>query len=296
MREAHNWILLGGLGAAVLMGACATGSDASTETEEDDTSSRSTTTGGGSQQGGGGAGPTTVGPGPGPGGNGPGPGAGGSSDGGGGEAGVGGFGGAGGAGNGGIGGNGGAGNNGGNGGSGGTPIVCTPILLDPSFEAGTPNPSWDEASTNFGTPLCSVAACNSAVGSGARTGAWWYWGGGHAAPLFGVEQEISVAAQTLVIPAGTATLEWYMEMPNCDTGIIDYFGVVVDGNVIYQTDTFTDASCGLIGYQLQSIVIDAYADGGTHTVEIVTDQLHDDLFSSSVTNVFVDDVTLVSCQ
>jgi hypothetical protein len=48
-------------------------------------------------------------------------------------------------------------------------------VADPSFEAGTPNPSWDEASTNFGTPLCSPGSCGA---TGARSGTWWAWYGG----------------------------------------------------------------------------------------------------------------------
>ncbi|MCA9871967.1 MAG: hypothetical protein KC487_16495, partial [Anaerolineae bacterium] len=30
------------------------------------------------------------------------------------------------------------------------------VVADGGFEAGTPNPYWSEASTNFGTPICDV--------------------------------------------------------------------------------------------------------------------------------------------
>ncbi len=185
---------------------------------------------------------------------------------------------------------------GGGGGAGGTPIVCTPILLDSSFEAGTPNPSWAESSTNFGTPLCTTASCG---GGSPLTGTWFYWGGGYLAPVFGFGTEISIVSQTLVIPVGTATLEWRMAMPNCDVGftVEDYFGIRIDGTtVVYLTDTLSDPSCGSSVYQLRSVNLSAFADGGTHSIEIITDQYFDDFISTDVTNVFVDDVVLTSCQ
>jgi hypothetical protein len=190
----------------------------------------------------------------------------------------------------------GGGGMGGGGGAGGGGIVCTDIVLDGSFEAGTPNANWSESSTLFGTPLCSAAGCNAAVGSGPRTGTWWYWGGGAAPPFFGSDNEISTVTQSVTIPAGTATLEWYMEMPNCDTGLIDFFDVTIDGAVLYQTNTLSEPSCGVTGYVHHTVNITAYADGGSHTIQFLVDQIADYFLSNDTTNVFVDDVVLTSCQ
>ena len=252
-------------------------------------------------QGQGGSGGSAGGPGSGGAGNSPGPGSGGSADGGGGaNGGMGGAGAFGGMGAGGMGmggmGTGGMGANGG-GGAGGMMPICTQILLDPSYEGGSPNAAWTESSTLFTTPLCSVASgCNGAVGSGARTGTWWFWGGGAPPPIIGADQEVSIVSQVVTIPVGTATLDWYMEMPNCDTGVVDFFGIRVDGTVVYQTDTLTDPACGQLGYQQRSVDLAAYANGGQHTVEFIVDQLADWIQSVGVTNVFVDDVALTSCQ
>src|SRR5690606_32233640 len=52
------------------------------------------------------------------------------------------------------------------------------IVFDGSFEEGSPNPVWEEASTNFGTPLCAVGSCGSNPAFVPHTGDWWAWFGG----------------------------------------------------------------------------------------------------------------------
>ena len=50
------------------------------------------------------------------------------------------------------------------------------VVQDGGFEAGTPNPFWTEASTNFGTPLCDEAGCGNGGGTSfPLTGSWWAW-------------------------------------------------------------------------------------------------------------------------
>src|ERR1044071_6381565 len=79
------------------------------------------------------------------------------------------------------------------------------IVADGSFEAGTPNPSWAESSTNFGTPLCSQSLCDPSGSTTARTGQWWAWFGG--AP--GLYEHASLT-QSVGIPSGGATLVFYL--------------------------------------------------------------------------------------
>ena len=57
------------------------------------------------------------------------------------------------------------------------------LIQDGSFEAGSPNPFWTESSTNFLTPLCTLADCGDGLGTaGPRTGLVWAWFGGVDGP------------------------------------------------------------------------------------------------------------------
>ena len=292
------WLVGVGLCAA-LTAACAKGSS---EVDEGDDTGPVTTVGPGGAGGTNPVGP--VGPGVGGAGNNPGPGPG---VGGGGTGATGGAGGAGtgGAGTGGIltqGGAGGVGGVGGSGTGGGGGSTCTQVLLDTGFEAGSPNPTWTEQSTNLPTPLCTVADCGMGGGTGPRTGSWWFWGGGVAVALPNSKQEVGGVEQTITNPAGTATLDYYLQIPSCDTQTVpdlrDFFGVVVDGTVVYVTDTVTEntaGNCGVAVYQQRSINLNTYADGGAHTIRFEVDQLYDSFFSNGVSNFFVDDVALTAC-
>jgi hypothetical protein len=157
----------------------------------------------------------------------------------------------------------------------------TDVIMDGGFEAGIPNPFWAEASTNFGTPLCDVPSCGTGTGTGPHTGAYWAWFGG-----IGAYEEGSVS-QSVTLSSGTATLSFYLEQIVCDSAA-DYLEVTVDGNQVFYTDGGSPL-CGNLGYTLQTVDVSAYADGGTHTIEI-----HSEIFANNGggTNFFVDDVVL----
>lgn len=290
------------MGFAGLAMACAQGSSSVDEGDDD-----GTTTTAGPGGAGGTAGPTTVGNGGA--GNTVGPGAGGSGamgtggdPSGAGGMGTGGMGTGGTQSSGGFGGTGGTGGAGtGGSGSGGAP-TCTQLFLDPSFNAGSPNPSWTEVSTNAGTPLCTVTNCGNGGGTGPRTGLWWFWGGGIAVPFPNFVEESAWVEQTVTIPAGTATLDFYFQIPSCDdstTAGLDLFGIFVDSNQVYITDHQAEGlagKCGVAAYELRSVNLDAYADGGQHTIRFEVYQIFDSFFSSQVTNFFVDDVALTACN
>ncbi|MCB8921337.1 MAG: carboxypeptidase regulatory-like domain-containing protein [Ardenticatenaceae bacterium] len=161
--------------------------------------------------------------------------------------------------------------------------VLDNLVADGSFEDGTPNSYWTEASTNFGTPICDEANCGLGTGTGPRTGTFWTWFGGIA----GYEE--GSVSQDVTIPAGTATLNFYLEQIVCDTAS-DYMEVTLDGNQVFYTDG-GNAICGVLGYSLQSADVSAYADGGTHTLEF-----HSEIFANggTGTNFFVDDVEIVA--
>jgi hypothetical protein len=160
------------------------------------------------------------------------------------------------------------------------------IILDTSFEAGFMGGVWTESSSNFGSPICDTASCPLGGGTGPRTGSNWAWFGGIDA------NETGIVSQVRVIPTGTATLTFWLEIPVCDgTGGTDTFTVRMDGNIVF-TRTNTHSSCNLLGYSKQTVSVSAYADGGSHTIEFRG------VFSASgtgVTNFFVDDVRLEPC-
>lgn len=151
------------------------------------------------------------------------------------------------------------------------------------LEAGTPNPSWTEASTNSGTPLCTVAGCGTGTDTGPRTGLWWTWFGGISA------FEDGSVSQSVVIPVGSTTLSFWVEAIVCATPA-DFLEVLVDGNQEFLVNG-SSPLCDVLGYSPQSVDISAYADGGAHTINF-----HSTIFGTNGggSNFFVDDVELLS--
>ncbi len=165
------------------------------------------------------------------------------------------------------------------GGAATSPVVLGSIVGDGSFEAGTPNPEWDEFSSNFGTPLCD-AVCGTGGGTGPRTGAWWAWFGGTTA------QETGIITQSVTIPAGTAELTFWLEIPATATGTNGFLSVRMDGTELFRAE---ETTTGYSTYAEVSVDVSAYA-GGTHTLSFfsTTDA------GSAVTNFFVDDVAITA--
>lgn len=155
------------------------------------------------------------------------------------------------------------------------------LIADPSFEDGSPNGFWTESSTNFGTPLCTVADCGTGTGTGPRTGTWWAWFGGTASV------ETGTMGQNVTIPSGSTSLDFYFEAPVC-AAAADFIRVTIDGTELWRADGNSSA-CGTVGYQQVSVPLGAFADGGSHAI----------LFESTSTgagntNFMVDDVSLAS--
>jgi hypothetical protein len=162
------------------------------------------------------------------------------------------------------------------------PVALAPstdeLVQDSGFEAGTPNPNWAEASTNFGTPLCTIASCGSGGGTGPRTGNWWAWFGGTSAV------ETGTLEQSGIIPRGSsATLSFFLEIPAADTP--GFLRVLLDGQLLFEV---TEAdSAQYAPYTPVTIDIKNFANGVAHTLrfESTTD-------AGAVTNFFVDDVII----
>lgn len=156
------------------------------------------------------------------------------------------------------------------------------LVVDGGFEAGTPNPNWDEASSNFGSPICDEAGCGLGGGTGPFAGTFWTWFGGIAAP------EVGSVSQSVTIPPGTAELNFQLEVPTCDGAASDFMQVLIDGTQVFET-TCGD---GLINpYELQTIDASTFADGGTYDLEF-----NSTIDGSAISNFFIDDVSLCSVE
>lgn len=135
-----------------------------------------------------------------------------------------------------------------------------------------------ETSTNFGSPLCTVATCGTGGGTGPRTGDWWAWFGGINIG------ETGTLEQTGFIPrASRATLSFFLEIPAMATP--GFLKVLLDGHLLFEA-THDDAA-RYAAYAPVILDISAYADGAAHVLrfESTTDP-------GGTTNFFVDDVSL----
>ncbi len=151
------------------------------------------------------------------------------------------------------------------------------IVADPGFEAGSPNPSWTEFSANFGTPLCTVAACGVGGGTGPHSGDWWTWFGGITVA------ESGFVEQSVTIPAGTANLTYWLEIPVA--GIPGTMTVSLGGTTIA---TYTEAdSAAYATYTQVTHNINSFT-GGTHMLRFEADNGA----GADVSNFFIDDIQI----
>lgn len=160
-------------------------------------------------------------------------------------------------------------------------VMAQNLIDDPSFEFGTPNPFWTESSTNFGTPLCTEGFCGNGGGTAlSHTGEWWAWFGGIAA------YEVAELAQSVVIPAGTASLSFWLFIGTSSGNGFDYLSVKIDGNTLFTAYEYTS---GYETYAQVVLDVSAFADGGSHNVSFLSQ-----ILGPAVTNFSVDDVELLS--
>ncbi len=163
-------------------------------------------------------------------------------------------------------------------------LVCTDEMNDGSFEAGPMGGVWNEASTNFGTPICNVASCGNGTGTGPSKGSYWAWFGGWAA-----FEEASVD-QDIMIPVGSASITFKLEQIVCDSPD-DFMNLVIDTDTVFTTNGGTSI-CGTLGYSLQAVNLDTYADGNMHNIKFFSRSYGT---NGNVTNFFVDEVKLFAC-
>jgi hypothetical protein len=157
------------------------------------------------------------------------------------------------------------------------------LIQDGGFEAGASgdSPAWIEADTEFGTPLCTAAACGTGGGTaGPHGGTVWAWFGGSA-----TTGHTGSVSQAVTIPTGDpATLTYWYWNGSVNTPFDATLTVKIDATTV---KTHTEASTAEPGYTQQTVDISAFADGGSHTLSF--NYLNG---GTGITNMSVDDVSI----
>lgn len=136
-------------------------------------------------------------------------------------------------------------------------------LVDPSFEEGALGGTWEEASTNFGTPLCIVDLCGTCGGPcAAYEGSWYAWFGGATAA------ETGVLSQTFDVPSGSnAELSFWFFIPTAGDALADDVVFIrMDGDIVWGASAADFADWA--AYTQVTLDVSAWADGGSHTLSI----------------------------
>ena len=165
------------------------------------------------------------------------------------------------------------------------PVDGSNVLPEGGFEGGTPNPAWSEASTNFGTPLCSDASCGTT--GGPKSGTWFAWFGGIAAA------ESGSLEQNFIIEATDSDLTFARRLAACDSAN-DFVRLQLDGNTVWQKDG-ADPACGEPDYVTETIDLanapgGPYLDGLSHLI-----RFESSIFASiaGASNFYIDDASIL---
>ncbi|HWB77085.1 MAG TPA: hypothetical protein VG755_19085 [Nannocystaceae bacterium] len=154
-------------------------------------------------------------------------------------------------------------------------------IVDGGFEAGAGAMIWDEASEQFGTPICD-AGCTEDEGAEPYAGDFFAWYGGVA------EEEHASVSQDVMFEGDNAYLSFRFEI-NAGAGTgDDVFSVLIgDETVFMATDLEVD---DYASYTLVSLDVSDFVAGGEQSVEFRSDHL-----GTGLSNFFLDEVVLVTC-
>jgi len=143
------------------------------------------------------------------------------------------------------------------------PETSHEIVRDGSFELGSPNPYWDEGG-DFLPPLCSPDWCGL---DAARSGEWYAWFGG-----FGTTNTTWISQSVTIPSAQTALLSFYFSANANPSQEMGEFRVLIDGNpvAIYDENNVADF---LYGYERADVDISAFADGNSHELMFVFNEI-----------------------
>jgi uncharacterized repeat protein (TIGR01451 family) len=160
--------------------------------------------------------------------------------------------------------------------------ACSQPVRDGGFENQI-QPQWVQSSTN-GVVLCTLSLCGTGGGTaGPNNGNAWGRFGGAATNI-----QVRALAQSLTIPRGKATLQFYLWLGAHSGNGTDYLRVLIDGAQVFivtEAETAYDGS-----YHLVNVDVRAYADGQAHEL-----RFESAAFGPGVTSFNVDDVLMEAC-
>ena len=155
-----------------------------------------------------------------------------------------------------------------------THIEESMTVQDGGFETGTPNLAWTEASTSFGTPLCT-----SSCGLSPHSGQWFAWFGGIATAT-----EEATLTQRVVLNSADAQLTFYLRIGGTGTGNLS---VQIDDLILA---TYNTATPGYGDYARVTLPIpDTLRDGRAHIL-----RFRGITYPGTIANFLVDEVTIHS--
>ncbi|MBK9924361.1 MAG: M4 family metallopeptidase [Anaerolineales bacterium] len=158
-------------------------------------------------------------------------------------------------------------------------------LQDPSFEYSYATyPYWAQYSTNYGSPLCTIADCGDSAGTaGPRTGSVWGWLGGTT------NNEAASLTQVVYFPDGypSLKLKFYLWIGRASSGsdANDKFTVLIDNVPVFSANATQKNSYS--SYKQVSVDVSGFATNALHTIKFYTET------SGQVVNFNLDDVSLV---
>ncbi|MBW2276481.1 MAG: hypothetical protein JRF63_03250, partial [Deltaproteobacteria bacterium] len=163
--------------------------------------------------------------------------------------------------------------------------TCTvsDVVADGGFELGTPNPSWTEYSSTFGTPLCN-STCSTNPAFVPHSGSWYTWFGGAETT------ETAYLYQSVYLGDGAASVSFYLWISASAGPASDYLQLSVDSTpvfTVYQTD-----AASYTAYTYVEVDISAWGNSANHTIRFDSVQSGS---TAIVTNFFVDDVVVNAC-
>jgi hypothetical protein len=167
------------------------------------------------------------------------------------------------------------------------PEHCSDNLVeDGGFEGGTPNEAWDEHSDVWGTPICD-STCTEDPGAAAYAGEYFVWFGG----LDDRQTDEAWVSQEVEILPETAHLRFRLAISGNDDFMGDNVMVVeIDDETVFMVTDMDQPSYGG-GYHVVDVDVSAFAAGESHTLRFAAE-----FPGTLLTNFFVDEVELVSCE
>ena len=163
-----------------------------------------------------------------------------------------------------------------------SPVAAAEVVKDGSFEAtpdSGPNPHWQEAGAF--APICDADCGDGGGTAGPRTGGHWAWFGGTFNP------DIQSVTQEVTIPAGPATLTFYLWLGASSGNGLDTFRVFLGSEELF---AIGEDATGYDSYKLVTLDVTKQA-GGAKDLSFEFEG-----FGGTPTNISLDDVSLQAGQ